>query len=364
MAHGTRNTPHAGSDELESGRSMENVLESPDYVQISTAAAMVLGYQPAVFRRNACLTGLNMLVTYADGCVGRCGYCGLHSQRRVAADRRTFIRVGWPTQAVDDVIRRLNADGGQLRRVCVGMITHRRAFDDMNAIIRRFHEETDRPISALIGPTMIRDLGRLAEIQAAGADMVGIAIDAATPELFARWRGKGVGGPHRWEHYWATVEAAVPVFGRYRVGVHLVVGLGETEQEMVAAIQRAHDLGAHTHLFSFFPEAGSLMEHHPQPSYGTYRRVQLARYIINMGYGRIEQMDFDADGRIVDFGVPTDELIRYGEPFMTSGCPGPDGRVACNRPFGNERAGRPIRNYAFLPEPEDVELIRYQLREP
>ena len=36
----------------------------------------------------------------------------------------------------------------------------------------------------------------------AGADRVGIAIDAATPELFDQLRGKGVGGPHRWDHYW------------------------------------------------------------------------------------------------------------------------------------------------------------------
>jgi biotin synthase-related radical SAM superfamily protein len=339
-------------------------VESPEYVQISTAAAMVLGYQPAMFRRNSILTGLNTLVTYRDGCIGRCGYCGLHRQRQVAEEKRTFIRVGWPTQPVDDVIARLNRDGGQLRRVCVGMITHRRAFDDMNAIIRRFHEESDRPISALIGPTMIRDLSRMVEIRDAGADMVGVAVDAATPELFARFRGAGVGGPHRWEHYWNTVEAAVAVFGRYKVGVHLIVGLGETEQQMVSTIQRAQDMGAHTHLFSFFPEAGSLMENHPQPSYGQYRRVQLARYIINNEYGRAEQMDFDEGGRIVNFGVPVDDLIRYGEPFMTSGCPGPDGRVACNRPFGNERAGRPIRNYAFLPDVEDIELIRYQMREP
>jgi biotin synthase len=105
------------------------------------------------------------------------------------------------------------------------------------------------------------------------------------------------------------------------------------------------------------------MDEHGQPTYGQYRRVQLARYIINQEYGRHEQMDFSDAGQVVDFGVPTDELIQYGEPFMTSGCPGPDGRVACNRPFGNERPGRPIRNYAFLPHPEDVELIRYQLRD-
>ncbi len=338
-------------------------MESPEYVQISTAAAMALGYQAPLFRRNARLTGLNTLVTYSDGCAARCGYCGLHSQRQVEPERRTFIRVGWPTYAVDDVIARLNQNGQALRRVCVGMITHRRALEDMKTIIDRFHRETDRPISGLIGPTLIRDVAEMAAIRAAGADMVGVAIDAATEDLFDRFRGHGVGGPHRWSHYWTVLEWAAEVLGRFKAGVHFVVGLGETEQEMAAAIQRAHDLGAHTHLFSFFPESGSLMADHPQPPYGQYRRIQLARYIINHEIGRVEQMDFNNAGQLVDFGVPTAELVHYGEPFVTSGCPGPEGQVACNRPFGNERAGRPIRNYPFLPEPEDVELIGYQLRE-
>jgi biotin synthase len=215
----------------------------------------------------------------------------------------------------------------------------------------------------LIAPTMIRDLDRLAETKEAGADMVGVAIDAATPALFERFRGRGVKGPHHWQHYWDALESSVRIFGRYQAGVHLIVGLGETEQEMIAAIQRAQDMGAHTHLFSFFPEGGTPMDTHPQPSYGQYRRVQLARYIINGDHGRVEQMGFNDAGQVVDFGIETADLVRYGEPFMTSGCPGPDGCVACNRPFGNERPGRPIRNYAFLPDPEDVALIRYQLQE-
>jgi biotin synthase len=324
---------------------------------------MALGYRPARFRRDSFLTGLNLLVTYEGGCVGSCAYCGLSRRRQVAPDKRTFIRVDWPTYPVDDIIARLNQDGGQLRRVCVGMITHRRAFDDMNGIIRRFRDEAGRPITALIAPTLIRDLSRLAEVAAAGADMIGVAIDAATSELFARFRGAGVAGPHDWDHYWATVAEAARIFGRFKAGVHLIVGLGETEQEMIATIQRAHDLGAHTHLFSFFPEAGTAMDEHPQPTYGAYRRVQLARYAINQEYNRYEQLGFNNAGQVVDFGPAADEMIRYGEPFMTSGCPGPNCRVACNRPFGNERPSRPIRNYAFLPEPEDIELVRYQLRE-
>lgn len=336
-------------------------MESPEYVQTSLAAAMALGFRPPRFRRDSFLTGLNLLTTYPDGCAARCAFCGLNGKRQVREDRRTFIRVQWPTHRVDDVIHRLNEKGDRLRRVCVGMITHRRAFDDMNAIIRRFHDESDRPISALIAPTLIRPLARLSEIKEAGADMIGVAIDAATPELFETYRGRGVRGPHRWDHYWATVEESVHILGPFQVGVHLIVGLGETEQEMVAAIQRAEDMGADTHLFSFFPERGTMLASHPQPAYGQYRRVQLARYVINRGLSRMKAMSFNEAGQIVDFGLATDDLIEYGEPFVTSGCPDETGRVACNRPFGNERPGRPIRNYAFVPEPEDVALIRYQL---
>lgn len=343
-------------------------MESPEYVQTSMAAAKTLGYFPNTFRRNSFLRGLNLLLTYDQRCTGRCAYCGLNSVRdvEVTDPERTFIRVRWPTYPVSDIIARTRDDGGQLKRVCVGMITHPRAFDDMNTVIHRFHTEVGRPISALISPTTIRDPGRLVATRQAGADMATVAIDAATPELFERTRGRGVGGPHRWEQFWEMLEGAVEIFGRGKAGVHLIVGLGETEKEMVEAIQRAYDLGAATHLFSFFPEEGTSLDGLGQPSYGQYRRVQLARYLVNRGLGRCEAMSFDAGGRIVGYGVEDavlEECIRFGEPFMTSGCPGADGRTACNRPFGNERSGRPIRNYAFEPDVEDVALIRYQLQD-
>ena len=234
-------------------------MESPEYVQTSLAAAITLGFMGGRFRRDARLTGLNLLLTYRDGCIGRCSYCGLSRGRELTSkDKRTFIRVQWPTYPLDEVIARTRAVDGQLKRVCVSMITHRRAFADLNTVVARLRRETDLPISALIAPTLLTDLRTmLAETRAAGADMVGIAIDAATPPFFDRHRRTGVGGPHRWEHYWRTVEAAVEVFGPYKVGVHLIVGLGETEKEIIETIQRAHHLGAHTHLFSFFPEGGT-----------------------------------------------------------------------------------------------------------
>lgn len=340
-------------------------MQSPDYVQTSLAAAMTLGFKKRQFRRDIQLTGLNLLLTYEDGCVGRCSYCGLSGTRELAAkDARTFIRVRWPTYSLDDIIARTAAGDHDLQRVCVSMITHPRAFSDLNTVVARLREALDLPVTALIAPTLLSDpKTMLAETKAAGADMVGVAIDAATPELFDRHRRSGVGGPHHWEHYWRTVEAAAELFGHHKAGVHLIVGLGETEREMIHTIQRAHDIGALTHLFSFFPEGGTSVDHLPQPGYGQYRRVQLARYIINHDRRRAEAMTFNDRGQVVDFGLETDQIVADGRAFMTSGCPGPSGEVACNRPFGNERPSRPIRNYPFTPGVEDVALIRLQLQQ-
>lgn len=255
-----------------------------------------------------------------------------------------------------------------VQRVCVSMVTNARAKKDTLEIVRKLRRKTDS-ISGLITPTII-DQGWLTELREAGADWLGVAVDAATPKLFEQLRGRDVGGPHKWDHYWKTVEYGVEIFGKYKVGIHLIVGLGETEQEFLATVQNAYDLGALTHLFSFFPEGGSVMADCAQPSVGQYRRVQLARYLINNGLARWDDMAFDADGKLVTFGVGKAVLNRAvdsGTPFMTSGCDGKTRTNACNRPFSNCTAYQAymgeLRNYPFTPIAVDVEVIRLQMRD-
>ena len=333
---------------------------SPDFVRTSLAASLTLGFQSGAFHRNAKLKGLNLLLHYEEGCSGRCHFCGLSRSRQEGPKGKTFIRVDWPLYDLEEIVQR-SKNKDQIHRVCISMITHPRALKDTLSIIRKFKKETTLFISVLITPTLIREEASLEAMKEAGADRVGIAVDAATPGLFDRLRGTGVGGPHRWEHYWDVVRMAVRVFGRNFVGIHLIVGLGETEEEMVRTIQRGQDLGAQTHLFSFFPEKGSPMEKTPLPPLDRYRRIQLARWIINEGSGSADQMTFDEIGRLTDFGMNVASLLEDGEPFMTSGCPGRDGKVACNRPYGNERPSGPIRNFPFKPESEDIEEVKRQL---
>lgn len=343
--------------------------ESPDYVRTSLAAAMTMGIYPGRFFRDAKLYCINLLLTYDEGCTARCAYCGLSGARDTGRpwSEQSFIRVDWPTVALDEVTSRLR--GGfcpHVERVCVSMITNGRARRDLITVVDRLHREVDS-ISALITPTIV-DKEWLYRLKEAGADMVGVAIDAATRELFEKLRGQGIRGPHRWEKYWKTVGEAVEVFGRGKVGVHLIVGLGETEEGMVGTIQRAHNMGAQTHLFSFYPEEKSTMQDHPQPPIGKYRRIQLARYLINHGLSSVDKMGFDKDGRLIDYGVNEENLdgiIDSGMPFMTSGCPGKTLENACNRPFDNctpyQAYIGELRNYPFQPNEEDVKIIRKQL---
>lgn len=336
-------------------------MESPEYVQTSLAAAITLRLEPGRFARNARLRGLNLLLTYARGCAAHCSYCGLARDRQDKTPDSTFIRVKWPAFPLDEIIARVRQGGHVLERVCVSMVTHRRALDDTLAIVRRLRAETDLAISVLVTPTLIKGPAQLALLHDAGADMMGVAVDAATEALFEAHRGNV--GLMSWAHYWQTLRDGVAVFGRGNVGTHLIVGLGETEEQMIRIIQQAEDLGVKTHLFSFFPEAGSRLQDHPQPPIGQYRRVQLARYVINEGLGRAEQMQFNPTGQVISYGLDIEPLLEAGEAFTTSGCAGRTCRVACNRPFGNERPSQPLRNYPISPEPADIVLIRRQLWE-
>jgi lipoyl synthase len=343
-------------------QSME-MRESPEYVRVSLAAAMTLGFVNGWFFRNAKLGCVNLLMTYESGCRANCAFCGLAREQRESWRSRKFIRVPWAVYSLEQTLDALADHPSHVERVCVSMITHPRCVSDVLKICGQVRARSGLPVSLLIAPSVLTrdDLLRMRD---AGADKIGVAIDAATPGIFDELRGKGARGPHTWERYWRIYAESLEVFGPGMAGVHLIVGLGETEREMVEAMDRAKLLGGGTHLFSFFPEPGSAMAEHEPPLMGTYRRVQLARWLIDTERSRSGRMEFDDRGRITNFGVPDAELdaaVSCGEPFQTSGCVGPSGKVACNRPYGNEKPGSGIRNFPFPPTEDDVRGIREQL---
>lgn len=339
------------------------IAESPDVLRMSLAAAMTLGFKPGIFYRNARLYCINLLLTYRNGCAARCAYCGLSNRRPGRYHEKSFIRVTWPAHPTDEIIERIASRQDRVKRICISQITHRRAVGDTLAICRRLRSGFDIPVSLLISPT-IATRDDLMDFKSAGADKIGVAIDLATPALFDQYRGGGVGGPHSWDTYVNRLAEAIRIFGEGNAGAHFVAGMGETEKQMADIIQKIRDMGGWTHLFSFYPEPGSQMADHPMPAMDHYRRIQLARFLIDGNLSRADRFRYDGDEKILCFGISDaqlDAVIASGEPFRTSGCEGYDGQVACNRPFANSRPGPDIRNYPFRPTEADIERIRAQM---
>jgi biotin synthase len=347
-------------------------MRSPEYVQMSTAAAITLGIMTGRMYRCECTRCLNLLLTYPEGCRANCAYCGLARHREAERDYadRNFIRVDWPAVPLAQTIDIVARDGAKspFHRMCISMITHPRSDEDTVTVLKRWTDRIDPstiPVSILSNPTtmMRADVARLHEL---GADIFTVALDAATPEIFERTRGKGVQSPHSWAKYWEILGHARDIFGPGKFGAHIIVGMGETEHDVLSLVQRIVDLGGHSHMFCFFPEQGSLMDHLPATPRDQWRRVQLARYLIDYRGVRVDQMKFDEAGRVVDYGLPQgelDDVIGAGIAFRTSGCPGKfrDDVSACDRPYGDSPPSN-IASYPFQPNKTDLRKIRRQIR--
>jgi len=346
-------------------------MRSPEYVQMSTAAAITLGVTGGRMHRTSCTRCLNLLLTYPEGCRANCAYCGLARHREAERDYadRNFIRVDWPAVPLEQTIDIVAQDANPpFHRMCISMITHPRSDEDTVTVLKKWTDRIDPgaiPVSILSNPTTMtrEDVKRLHGL---GADIFTVALDAATPEIFDRTRGKGVQSPHAWKKYWEILMDARDIFGPQKFGAHIIVGMGETERDVLALVQQLVDLGAHSHLFCFFPEKGSLMDHLPATPREQWRRVQLARYLIDYREVRFESMRFDQSARVVDYGIPESELqtiVGEGIAFRTSGCPGKfaDDISACDRPYGDSPPSN-IASYPFQPNGNDLRTIRRQLK--
>ena len=281
---------------------MADPCQSPHYAKMSQASAMSLGLMGGRMYRGAVNRCVNLLVHYPEGCSANCAYCGLARKRPGTYREKSFIHVEWPIYSMDRIVETIRVAPPYVKRTCISMITNGKCRQDTLEMTRRLRDETPLPISILISPTLLEEKDLFA-MKDAGADKVGIAVDLATPELFDRYRGAGVSGPHRWEKYWQVISASLKVFGPANVGAHLMVGMGETERQMVSLMQRLWDMGVVNHLFAFFAEERSQLAERPQPPWPAYLRVQLARYLIEEGLSSCARMGFDGQGRITDFGV-------------------------------------------------------------
>jgi lipoate-protein ligase A/biotin synthase-related radical SAM superfamily protein len=295
-----------------------------------------------------------------ERCSRDCAFC---PQARTASARGDLLaRVNWPRVGEQDEtgfwegLRRAVADG-QLRRACFQVTATPSVMEAVEADVRRLQASCpDLPICVSVAA---RDLDEIQRVLGWGTQRVTLALDAATPDTYQATKG-GDSGPRL-----ALLREAAERFPG-RIGTHLIAGLGETEREMVLAIQAMTDLGVAVALFAFTPVPGTALEDRQPPDLQAYRRLQAAHFLVTRGLARGGDMSFDSRGRVVSYGrtwgevaarlagqpwgpgeaaeadEPGAQPARACEPglaFRTSGCPD------CNRPYYNERPSGPLYNY-------------------
>ena len=309
----------------------------PRRVRVSTGSAVVLGLLEGKLDVEPTTA---YLMTYSAGkCAANCGFC---PQARSSLARAELLsRVTWPVFRTEDVLEGIKnaVERERIGRVCIQALNYSRVFSDIVSLVEALKRIAVVPVSVSCQPLNGENIRRLA---AAGVDRIGIALDAATETLFDKVKGAGVLGPYTWSDQLNLLRDAVEVFGRGNVSTHLIVGLGESEEELVRMVQGCVDMGVLPALFAFTPIRGTALEKQAQPAVESYRRVQLARYLIVEGLTHLRNLRFEEVGKIRDFGVERDTLrsiVSVGKPFLTSGC------SSCNRPFYNEKPSGPIYNY-------------------
>jgi biotin synthase-related radical SAM superfamily protein len=325
----------------------------PQHVRVSVGSAIVLGLLEG--RLDAEPTTAYMMTYKTGKCTANCGFC---PQAKTSLSKAELLsRITWPIFPTKTILTGIKnaVNNKRIKRVCIQALNYPNVFSHLVALIKAIKQHANVPISISCQPLNSKNIHRLAE---AGANRIGIALDAATEKLFAQVKGSVAGGPYKWKNQFKQLQEAVEVFGKGNVTTHLIIGLGETEKEAISIIQQCVNMSVLPALFAFTPIRGTALENNPQPRIEAYRRIQLARYLILNGTARYENMHFDVDGQIADFNVKKETLrraVESGEPFLTSGCP------SCNRPFYNEKPSGPIYNYPRNLRPEEIATIRQQL---
>jgi biotin synthase len=307
-------------------------------IRVSIGSASVLGlYETKRFKD---IPTTCYLMTYKEGhCVANCGFCP--QARESESSIELLSRVNWPIFSFAEVLTKLKylPPRKRFKRICIQTLNYSHNFQDLSEIVSSIKKNSEIPISIAIPPMSIEKLRQLKLI---GVERVGIALDAATPELFEKIKGKEAKGPYKWETHLQNLKNALEIFTDGFVTTHLIVGLGESPKDILKLISELHELKIKVSLFAFMPIKGTRLEDLKQPGLLNFRKIQLGRHLLVNELKSFNDLTFNNNGDIVKFNLNKKDLwnvVNSTDAFLTSGCPG------CNRPYYTSKPSGPTYNY-------------------
>ena len=287
-------------------------------IRVSYGTAIVLGLIEA--RQDVAPTTAYLL--YDNGCIGQCSFC---SRANGNQKSQKLSRVIWPEYEFETVLERLTAESRPFRRICLQTGFNPENTETIKSLAKRLIN-SGISTSMTLSPSQT-DLAQ--EMLAMGLDHVGIGLDAAAEESYREHKRKD------WRHDWPALQQLLRLAGG-RIEVHLIFGLGDSEETFARRIHEIVAAGGKISLFALTPVNGG-----SAPDLSAYRRMQAFRFLCESRKISMDDCSF-VDGQLTGFGLAGEalkEALSSGDAFRTSGC------GDCNRPYYNERPGQIFFNY-------------------
>ena len=297
-------------------------------IRVSYGTGIVLGLIKA--RQDVAPTTAYLL--WDKGCIGSCSFC---PRANGNSKDKKLSRIVWPEFDYEKVIELLEQKPRPFKRVCLqtgfNPKTETELFEIAMQIIKRGFIT-----SITLSPSQA---GLALELINAGADHIGIGLDAASERTYIKHKGRD------WNKDWPSLVNLVKTAPQ-KIEVHLIYGLGDTEKSFCKKIDEIIKAGGKISLFALMPlHSGS------QPQIDEYRRVQIFRYLCEKHHFTFKNFRFENE-KLTDCSLSDEKLLKLldeGDCFRTSGC------GDCNRPYYNEKPGQQFYNFPRKLTPKEFE---------
>ncbi len=287
-------------------------------MRLSYGSARVLG----LINSGPLLKMETIYTMFGERCLFNCAYC---TQARESKSSEEFLsRISWLHFEMGEIISAIERSN-EIKRICLQVVSSPKVKEEAFEFIDKVRG-FNIPISASVR------ISRFTEAEEwfdRGIEILGMATDVVNEKSFELYRGGSL------KKHLELIEEVAKKYPS-KVTTHLIVGLGESEREAVEFLQKMHDIKVNVGLFAFTPMKGTKLENLKRPDLDSYRRIQIAAYLLKNDLSNLSLFEFES-GKIISFGYDISNIPFSA--FKTSGCPN------CTRPYYNERPGKEIYNF-------------------
>jgi biotin synthase len=250
-------------------------------------------------------------------CENNCSFC---SQARESKTNNLYLsRIIWPPIEENKLFNLLMENGKFFKRICI-QVTKSYLWKEFTKELIIKLKNFNMPIS-LSAP--IENLNEIDEFLNLGVENINISLDVASPRLFEKLKEKSFN---------ERTNLLILAGRKYkkRITSHIIIGLGEEENEALEIIDKLIEENINIALFAFTPIPGTRLENLPPPDYLKYRKIQIISYLLKRKLIKFSDLRFKNGELIIEEWWLNLAKPYFNEIFLTSGCHN------CNRPYYNE----------------------------